>query len=87
MRNLYPKLSRAEIIANASPAAQERARRIIALYEAAGVPRSRVLIKLAGTWEGIRCAGGGREGAATAVQRERVIKIVLAGGVRRISPY
>ena len=26
------------------------------LYEAAGVSRERVLIKLAGTWEGIRCA-------------------------------
>lgn len=37
-------------------ASEARARRIIALYEAAGVPRSRVLIKLAGTWEGIRCA-------------------------------
>jgi len=33
-----------------------RARRIIAMYEAAGVPRSRVLIKLAGTWEGIQAA-------------------------------
>lgn len=30
-----------------------RARRIIAMYEEAGVPRSRVLIKLAATWEGI----------------------------------
>jgi transaldolase len=35
----------------------ERARRLIALYEKAGVPRSRVLIKLAATWEGIRAAG------------------------------
>jgi len=33
-----------------------RARRIIAMYEAAGVPRSRVLVKLAGTWEGIQAA-------------------------------
>ncbi|HEV6966602.1 MULTISPECIES: transaldolase [Roseateles] len=33
-----------------------RARRIIALYEAAGVPRERVLIKLASTWEGIQAA-------------------------------
>merc|ERR1719217_865180 len=33
-----------------------RARRIIAMYEAAGVPRSRVLVKLAGTWEGIAAA-------------------------------
>jgi len=31
-----------------------KARRLVALYEAAGVPRSRVLIKLASTWEGIR---------------------------------
>jgi transaldolase len=33
-----------------------RARRIIALYEAAGIPRDRVLIKLASTWEGIQAA-------------------------------
>lgn len=32
-----------------------RARRIIGMYAEAGVPKSRVLIKLAGTWEGIRC--------------------------------
>ena len=31
-----------------------RARRIIAMYEAEGVSRSRVLIKLATTWEGIK---------------------------------
>jgi transaldolase len=33
-----------------------RARRLISLYEAAGVARSRVLIKIAATWEGIRAA-------------------------------
>ena len=33
-----------------------KAERFIALYEAAGVPRERVLIKLASTWEGIRAA-------------------------------
>ena len=33
-----------------------RARRIMALYEASGVPRSRVLIKVAATWEGIQAA-------------------------------
>jgi len=33
-----------------------RARRIIALYEAAGIQRERVLIKLASTWEGIQAA-------------------------------
>ncbi len=33
-----------------------RARRIISLYEAAGVSRDRVLIKIAATWEGIQAA-------------------------------
>jgi transaldolase len=33
-----------------------RARRLIALYEAAGVARDRVLIKIASTWEGIQAA-------------------------------
>ncbi|GAX73513.1 hypothetical protein CEUSTIGMA_g965.t1 [Chlamydomonas eustigma] len=37
-------------------ASEARARQIITLYEAAGVNRERILIKLAGTWEGIRCA-------------------------------
>lgn len=34
----------------------ERARGLIALYQAAGVPRERVLIKIASTWEGIEAA-------------------------------
>jgi transaldolase len=34
----------------------ERARHLIALYEAAGIERERVLIKIASTWEGIRAA-------------------------------
>ena len=33
-----------------------RARRIMALYEAQGIPRERVLIKIAATWEGIQAA-------------------------------
>ena len=33
-----------------------RARRIISMYEANGVPRSRILIKLATTWEGVEAA-------------------------------
>lgn len=33
-----------------------KARHLIALYEAAGVARERVLIKIASTWEGIRAA-------------------------------
>ncbi|GAB4476277.1 MAG: transaldolase [Burkholderiaceae bacterium] len=34
----------------------ERARRLVALYEARRIARSRVLIKIASTWEGIRAA-------------------------------
>jgi len=34
----------------------ERAERLIALYAETGVPRERVLIKIAATWEGIRAA-------------------------------
>lgn len=34
----------------------QRARRLMALYEAAGMNRSRVLIKVAATWEGIQAA-------------------------------
>ena len=41
-----------------------KARALIALYEAAGVDRERVLIKIASTWEGIR--------AAEALQREGI---------------
>jgi transaldolase len=39
-----------------SAASVARAHRIIALYEAAGIPRERILIKLASTWEGIQAA-------------------------------
>ncbi len=37
-------------------ASMAKAHRLIALYEEAGVPRERVLIKIASTWEGIRAA-------------------------------
>ena len=39
-----------------SAASVARARRIIAIYEAAGIARERILIKLASTWEGIQAA-------------------------------
>jgi transaldolase len=39
-----------------TPATLARARRIIGLYDAAGVGRDRVLIKIAATWEGIQAA-------------------------------
>lgn len=34
----------------------EKARRLVALYEEAGVPTDRILIKIASTWEGIQAA-------------------------------
>jgi transaldolase len=34
----------------------DKAKRLIGLYEAAGIDRSRILIKVASTWEGIRAA-------------------------------
>lgn len=34
----------------------EKARKLIGLYESAGIPRERVLIKIASTWEGIQAA-------------------------------
>ena len=39
-----------------TPATVARARRIMALYEAQGIARERVLIKIAATWEGIEAA-------------------------------
>jgi transaldolase len=68
-----------------------RARRLMALYEARGVGRDRVLIKIAATWEGIQ--------AARALEREGIhcnltllfafCQAVACGeaGVRLISPF
>jgi transaldolase len=68
-----------------------RARRIMALYEAAGIGRERVLIKIAATWEGIQ--------AARVLQRDGIqcnltllfafCQAVACGdaGVRLISPF
>ena len=68
-----------------------RAQRLIGLYETAGVPRERVLIKIAATWEGIR--------AAEKLEREGIrcnltllfafCQAVACGdaGVRLISPF
>jgi transaldolase len=68
-----------------------RAQRLIRLYEAAGVPRQRVLIKIAATWEGIQ--------AARALERDGIhcnltllfsfCQAVACGeaGVQLISPF
>ncbi len=69
----------------------ERARGIIALYKAAGIPKERILIKIASTWEGIK--------AAEILQKEGIncnltllFSLVQAvacaeGGIRLISPF
>ena len=69
----------------------EKARELIALYEADGIPRERVLIKIASTWEGIA--------AATVLQKEGIncnltLMFSLAqavacaeGGIKLISPF
>lgn len=74
-----------------SEATVRKARELIALYEAAGIPRERILIKIASTWEGIR--------AAEIVEREgircnltllfsQVQAIACAeAGVQLISPF
>ena len=68
-----------------------KAREIIRLYEADGIPRERVLIKIASTWEGIR--------AAAALEKEGIhcnltllFSLVQAvacaeGGISLISPF
>jgi transaldolase len=68
-----------------------RARRIMGLYEAAGIPRERVLIKIASTWEGIQAA---RELEAQGIRCNLTLlfsfcQAVACGeaGVQLISPF
>jgi transaldolase len=68
-----------------------KAREIIALYEQAGTPRERILIKIASTWEGIK--------AAEQLQREKIncnLTLLFSfpqavacadAGVKLISPF
>lgn len=69
----------------------QRARRLIALYEAECVPRARVLIKIAATWEGIRAAETlEREGIHTNLTLLFAFCQAVAcadAGVRLISPF
>jgi transaldolase len=67
------------------------AQRIIALYDAAAVPRERVLIKLASTWEGIQAA---RELEQRGIRTNLTLLFCLAqakacadAGVQLISPF
>lgn len=68
-----------------------KARELIGLYEQAGLPRERILIKIASTWEGIK--------AAELLQRESIncnLTLLFSfaqavacaeGGIRLISPF
>jgi transaldolase len=69
----------------------KKAREIIGLYEADGIPRARILIKIASTWEGIQ--------AATVLQKEGIncnLTLMFSlgqavacaeGGITLISPF
>ena len=69
----------------------KRARRIIALYEAAGVGKDRVLIKIATTWEGVQAAtvlkAEGIQCNMTLLFSFAQAVIAAEAGVRLISPF
>lgn len=69
----------------------EKARRLIALYQAKGVDRDRVLIKIASTWEGIRAAEVlEREGIhvnLTLLFARAQAEAAAAAGATLISPF
>ena len=58
----------------------EKARQIIGAYEAAGIGRERILIKIASTWEGINCNLTLLFSLAQAV-------VCAEGGIKLISPF
>ena len=64
----------------------ERARSLIALYEAAGVPRERVLIKIASTWEGIQAARAPCKVRGRALQPDPVVLCPRPWPARRPRP-
>lgn len=72
-------------------ASLDKARKLIALYEAAGIERERVLIKLASTWEGIQAA---KELEQEGIHCNLTLMFNFAqavacaqGGIRLISPF
>lgn len=69
----------------------QRARRLVALYAAQGVPREKILIKIASTWEGIAAAQRlQREGIAcnlTLLFSFVQARACAAAGVQLISPF
>jgi transaldolase len=68
-----------------------RAKKVIAMYEAEGVPKSRVLIKIASTWEGIQAARALEKEGITCnltllFSKAQAIACAQAG-VKLISPF
>jgi len=68
-----------------------KARRLIAMYDDAGIPRERILIKMAGTWEGI-CAAEQLEGEGIHCNLTLLFSFAQAvacaeAGVTLISPF
>jgi len=68
-----------------------KARQLIAMYQAAGIPRERILIKLASTWEGIQAA---RQLKADGIRCNLTLLFSFAqavacaeAGVQLISPF
>ncbi len=78
-------------LSHETSATVERARRIMALYQAAGVARERVLIKIASTWEGIAAArvlqDEGIQCNLTLLFAPVQADAAAAAGVRLISPF
>lgn len=54
-----------------------KARKLIALYQQQGIDKSRILIKLASTWEGIRAAEKLAEGIRLFAVDQRKLEDVL----------
>ncbi len=68
----------------------EKARKLIALYNAAGISNDRILIKIASTWQGIRAAKSMKKGIncnLTLLFSEAQARACAEAGVYLISPF
>lgn len=69
----------------------EKARKLVALYEAAGVAKDRILIKIASTWQGIKAAeileGYGINCNLTLLFSQAQARACAEAGVYLISPF
>ena len=94
INQLIPGLISTEVDARLSfdaAAMVEKAHRLIGLYEAAGIGKERVLIKIASTWEGIRAAqqleGEGIRCNLTLLFSFAQARACAEAGVTLISPF